>query len=92
MPEVPSFYRGPKVLTLGLYFYYKDRFHLLIHKYYCKYVSIHTYLSHYILSVLFVPLLSVIVQKYAHCIVLCSLHTYCLYNTSCWRSQSGEPV
>ena len=44
------------------YFYNKDWFHLLIHKYYYKYVSIHTYLSHYILSVLFVSLLSEIVH------------------------------
>ena len=45
-----------------LYFYYKDRLHLLIHKYYCKYVSIHTYLLHYILSVSFGSLLSAIVH------------------------------
>ena len=40
----------------------RARFHLLIHKYYCKYVSIHTYLSHYILSVSFCSLLSAIVH------------------------------
>ena len=51
-----------KVRGWVLYLYYKDRFHWLIHKYYCKYVSIHTYLSHYILSVLFGSLLSAIVH------------------------------
>ena len=40
----------------------KKRFHLVIHKYYCKYVSIHTYLSHYILCVSFGSLLSPIVH------------------------------
>ena len=50
------------IWVLLLYFYYKDRFHLLIHKYYCKYVSIHTYLSHSILSVSFDSLLSAIVH------------------------------
>ena len=62
MPEVPSFYRGHKVRTRGLYFYYKDRFLLLIHKYYCKYVILHTYLSYYILPVSFGFLLSAIVH------------------------------
>ena len=43
-------------------FYYKDRYLLLIHKYYCKYVFLHTYLSYYILSVSFGSLLSAIVH------------------------------
>ena len=46
----------------GLYFYYKDRYLLLIHKYYCKCVFLHTYLSHYILSVLVGSLLLAIVH------------------------------
>ena len=54
-----------KVRTRGLYFYYKDPFLLLIHKYYCKYVVIHTYLSHYILCVSFGSLLSAIVHLLA---------------------------
>ena len=61
MTEVPSFCRGHKVWTWGLYFYYKDQFLLFIRKYYCKFVVIHTYLSHYILCVSFGSLLSVIV-------------------------------
>ena len=51
-----------EVRTWGLYFYYKDRFLLSIHKYYCKYVVIHTYLSHYILCISFGSLLSTIVH------------------------------
>ena len=50
---------------------------------------LHTYWSHYILSVLFCSLLLTVVhllrqingsKKYAHCIVLCSLRTSGLYN------------
>ena len=33
MLEVPSLYRGHKLLALRLYFYYKDQYLLLIHKY-----------------------------------------------------------
>ena len=68
----------------GLYFYYnKDRFHLLIHKYYCKYVSIQTYLSHYILSVSFVSLLSVIVHLLTQINVRRDMHTalFCIVCT-----------
>ena len=43
-------------------FYYKVWFLLLINKYYCKYVFIRTYFSHYILSVSFGSLLSAIVH------------------------------
>ena len=55
-------YKGHKVRTKGLNLYSKDRFHLLIHKYYCKYDFTHTYLSHYILSESFGSLLSKIVH------------------------------
>ena len=59
----------------GLYFYFKDWFLLLIHKYYCKYVVIHTYLSHYILCVLFGCLLSVIVHLLPQINVRKNMHT-----------------
>ena len=75
MPEVPSFYRGHKVPTWGVYFYYKGLFHLLIHKYYCKSVSIHTYFSHYILCVLFGSLLSAIVHLLLQINVRKKMHT-----------------
>ena len=49
-------------MNLRTLFLLKDRFLLLIHKYYCKYVVIHTYLSHYILCLSFGSLLSAIVH------------------------------
>ena len=67
--------KGYRSQNWGLYFYNKDRFHLLIHKYYCKYFSIYTQLSHYILSVSFGPVLSAIVQLLPQIIVRKNMRT-----------------
>ena len=65
-----------KVRTWGLYFYYKDWFLLLIHNYYnCKYVVIHTYLSHYILCVSFGSVLLAIVHLVPQINVCKNMHT-----------------
>ena len=74
---------GYKLQNWGLCFYYKDQFHWLIHIYYCKYVVIHTYLSHYILSVSFGSLLSAIIQLLPQIIVhknMCTALFSGLYN------------
>ena len=82
MPEVPSFYRGYKVRTRGLCLYYKDQFHLLIHKYYNIINMIfHTpicstifCLNRLVLIIDDHPFIASdkCMQKYAHCILLCS--------------------